>query len=170
MRLDKIESTNIFVDTNVFYLYLRESPGYVNIVEDFLIKVIQGTIKAYTSVLVMDELYYRLMLGLIKDNYPGNPLDILRSQGKQVIKQFANTINETLCKLVMTRNLKMIEIQRSDFDSMLGYIEDYGILPRDALHVSVMMRLVIQDIASDDLDFDRVSVIQRHWIFQKPAL
>ncbi len=51
---------------------------------------------------------------------------------------------------------------------MLGYIEDYAILPRDALHISVMMRLGIQDIASDDLDFDRVSVVQRHWVFQKP--
>lgn len=168
MRLDEIKSMNIFVDTNVFYLYIRESPVYVNIVEDFLIKAIQGTTKVYTSVLVMDELHYRLMLGLIKDNYPGNPLDTLRIQREEVIKQFSSTINEALRKLVMTINLNMIDIQRSDFDSMLGYIEDYAILPRDALHVSVMIRLGIQDIASDDLDFDRVSVIQRHWVFQKP--
>ena len=168
MKLDEIESMNIFVDTNIFYLYLRESPAYINIVEDFFIKIIRGTLKAYTSVLVMDELHYRLMLGLIKDNYPGNPLDTLRSQREQMIKQFTSIINESLRKLITIRNLEMIGIQLSDFDSMLRYIEDYAILPRDALHISIMMRLGIQDIASDDFDFDRVSVVQRHWVFQKP--
>lgn len=39
-----------------------------------------GSLAAYTSVLTFDELGYRLLLALIKDNYPGSPLERLRDQ------------------------------------------------------------------------------------------
>lgn len=44
----------------------------------------------------------------------------------------------------------------------------FGLLPRDALHVTLMQRLQITQIASDDTDFDRVVGIERYWIVNPP--
>jgi predicted nucleic acid-binding protein len=44
-----------------------------------------------------------------------------------------------------------------------------GLLPRDALHVAVMQRLGLSEIATDDADFDRVTWLQHHWVFNAPT-
>lgn len=36
------------------------------------------------------------------------------------------------------------------------------------MHLSIMQRLGLNAIASDDRDFDRVDTIERHWIVQPP--
>ncbi len=41
-----------------------------------------------------------------------------------------------------------------DIESMRGEMRTSGILPRDAIHVSVMKRLGLTDIASDDEGFE----------------
>jgi len=52
---------------------------------------------------------------------------------------------------------------------MLGNITAFGLLPRDALHIAVIQRLGLSEIATDDADFDRVPWMQRHWVFNAPA-
>jgi hypothetical protein len=51
---------------------------------------------------------------------------------------------------------------------MLENINAFALLPRDALHVAVMQRLGVDEIATDDADFDRVTGLQRHWVFNAP--
>jgi predicted nucleic acid-binding protein len=48
---------------------------------------------------------------------------------------------------------------------MLDNAARFALLPRDAFHVAMMQRLGIVAMASDDMDFDRVDGIERHWIF-----
>jgi len=52
---------------------------------------------------------------------------------------------------------------------MLGNITAFGLLPRDALHIAVMQRLGLSEIATDDADFDRMSWLRRHWVFNAPV-
>jgi len=52
---------------------------------------------------------------------------------------------------------------------MLANSQQYALMPRDALHLAIMQRLKIQDIVSDDADFDRVAQLSRHWIINPPA-
>ena len=51
---------------------------------------------------------------------------------------------------------------------MLENINRFSLLPRDALHLAIIQRLEIPGIATDDLDFDRVETIDRHWIINPP--
>jgi predicted nucleic acid-binding protein len=53
--------------------------------------------------------------------------------------------------------------------AMLASITAFGLLPRDALHVAVMERLGLSEIATDDADFDRAPWLRRHWVFNAPA-
>lgn len=52
---------------------------------------------------------------------------------------------------------------------MLENINAFALLPRDALHVAVMQRLGLNQIATDDVDFDRVPGLRGHWPFNAPA-
>jgi len=52
---------------------------------------------------------------------------------------------------------------------VLENIKNFSLLPRDALHVAIIQRLGLTVIASDDMDFDRVKGLERHWIINPPG-
>jgi predicted nucleic acid-binding protein len=59
-------------------------------------------------------------------------------------------------------------VEEADVLHMLDSVVEFALLPRDALHVVIMRRLGITEVASDDADFDRVPGLNRHWIINPP--
>jgi hypothetical protein len=168
MKLDAVTSGRIYVDVNVFYMYLRPDPEHLSSLRIFLERVASGDITAYTSVLTMDELFYRLLLARVKEIYDRNPLDVLRENAEETIERCSPEIESALRKLVRLPHLELASVLNSDFPRMLENINAFALLPRDALHVAVMQRLGVDEIATDDADFDRVTGLQRHWVFNAP--
>jgi len=169
MRLDEVVRGRVYVDVNVFYMYLRSDPVYLPMIRGFLERTVQGDIEAYTSILTMDELFYRLLLARIKDVYPRDPLQVLLEDTSGAIARCGSEIGAALRRLVRLPHLHLAAVAEEDFPQMLGNITAFGLLPRDALHVAVMQRLGLSDIATDDADFDRVPWLRRHWVFNAPA-
>ena len=171
MKLDKVdrEGLQVYVDVNVFYMYLRPDPVHLPTIRAFLERMAQGYVEAYTSILTMDELFYRLLLARVKDVYRRNPLDVLREDARGAIAECGAEIEAALRKLVRLPHLQLAAVLGDDFTQMLGNISAFGLLPRDALHVAVMQRLGLSEIATDDADFDRVTWLRRHWVFNAPA-
>jgi hypothetical protein len=132
--------------------------------------MVRGDIGAYTSILTMDELFYRLLLARIKDVYKRNPLDVLREDTSGAIAKCGAEIEAALRRLVRLPHLQLTAVLEDDFPQMLINITAFGLLPRDALHVAVMQRLGLNEIATDDADFDRVPWLRRHWVFNAPTL
>jgi hypothetical protein len=63
------------------YALLRDiEPAVTGLFE----RIKAGELHAYTSVLTFDELAYRLLLALIRDQYSGSPMERLRDQKVQV--------------------------------------------------------------------------------------
>ena len=50
MRLDEVVKGKVYVDVNVFYMYLRPDPVYLPMIRRFLGRMVQGDIEAYTSI------------------------------------------------------------------------------------------------------------------------
>jgi hypothetical protein len=69
---------SLYLDTMIPYALLRNIEGTA--VKSLFHRLQTGEFMAFTSVLTFDELAYRLLLALIRDNYPGNPLDQLRQK------------------------------------------------------------------------------------------
>ena len=88
MRLDEVSTGQIYVDTNVLYMYLRTDPDHLGTVKAFFRRVIDGKLDAFVSVPALDELYYRLLLARIRDTTEGNPLDVLRNDVVSAIHQY----------------------------------------------------------------------------------
>ena len=169
MKLAEVVRGKVYVDVNVFYMYLRPDPVYLPTIRAFLGRMAQGEIKVYTSVLAMDELFYRLFLARVKDIYGRNPLSVLREDTSGAIARCGAEIEVALRRLAGLPHLQLEAVVEDDFPQMLANITAFGLLPRDALHVAVMQRLGLSEITTDDTDFDRVIWLQRHWLFNVPA-
>ncbi|WP_084503058.1 type II toxin-antitoxin system VapC family toxin [Desulfatirhabdium butyrativorans] len=64
--------------------------------------------------------------------------------------------------------MTLVGVESDDSEGVLANILQYSLLPRDALHLTIMQRLGITQVVSDDTDFDRVTAIERHWIINPP--
>jgi predicted nucleic acid-binding protein len=153
-------------------MYLRGDPVHISEIHAFLTRVIKGEIEAFIGLPVLDELYYRLLLGRIKDAKNGNPLLFLRKNIAGAIAEHGVHIETAMRKLMILPHIHLIGCDNAaaDFESMLENIRKYSLLPRDAIHVAIMKRNCLNAIASDDMDFDRVANIERHWIVQPPEV
>jgi len=120
-----------------------------------------GEFQAFTSVLTFDELSYRLLLALVRDNYPGNPLDQLRHNEKQLIAAFSPKIAAQLQQLQTFPNLTLLELTASDISQMNQLMPRHLLRPRDALHLAAMYKCNCFNMVSEDADFDHVPYLQR---------
>lgn len=125
--------------------------------------------EAFVSILVLDELFYRLLLARVKDATGRNPLEVLRADLAGAIAAHGDVIEAALRKLMDLPHVHLVSVETADFSGMLNNIRVYGLLPRDALHVTIIQRLGLRALASDDTDFDRVATLTRHWVINPPA-
>ncbi len=149
-------------------MYLRADPLHLASIEHFLTRIVRGELTAYVSLLVVDELFYRLLLALIKEHTGRNPLNVLREDLPGAISVYGPPITQAVHNLLTLPHFILVGTDPSDFTTMLNNITQFGLLPRDALHVTLMQRLQITQIASDDADFDRVARLERYWIVNPP--
>jgi predicted nucleic acid-binding protein len=157
--LTKFTGTTLYLDTMIPYALLRDiEPAVTGLFE----RIKAGELHAYTSVLTFDELAYRLLLALIRDQYSGSPMERLRDQKVQMITEFYPKIAPALARLYAFPNLTLMDVATTDLARMSENISAYQLLPRDALHLAAMQACGCYDLVSQDPDFDRVPMVQRY--------
>ena len=58
-------------------------------------------------------------------------------------------------------NLTILPVEVHHVETAVDFMEKFSILPRDAIHLSIMNSIDCKDIATADADFDRVDSINR---------
>lgn len=169
MKLDELTRGSVYIDTNILYMYLRVDPAHLSAIKVFLSRIVSGQIEAFVSIPVLDELFYRLLLARVKEATDRNPLDVLREKQAEAIAAHSSAIGGALRKLILLSRINLVGVDTTDFNRMLENIQTFSLLPRDALHVAIVQRLGLNCIASDDVDFDRVKGVDRHWLVNPPA-
>lgn len=169
MKLDELCGGSVYVDTNVLYMYLRVDPAHLSAVKVFLSRIVRGQIEAFVSIPVLDELFYRLLLARVREATGRNPFDVLREGQAGAIAAHGDLIGGALRKITLLPHVNLVGIEPADFTRMLENICIFSLLPRDALHVAIAQRLGLNGIASDDIDFDRVKGVERHWVVNPPT-
>ncbi len=134
-------SVLLYVDSNVFLypvLYESEAIGEAKASKDFLLKISQGIVEAYTSIITWDEIVWviRKVFGL----------SVSVEQGK---------------KFLEFPGLRLLGVKRSTIQRAQELMEKYEIKPRDAIHVATALENDITTIVSYDKDFDRISEVRR---------
>ncbi len=152
----------IFIDANIFVYHATESK-YTESVTAFLEKVENNEIEAFTSPSVIDEAAYILIIN--------KGLEILDSKSPRKVREklekdrnFAQKCYSILKDFIgyvkSLETLKLLEITGDDAFRIYDYGTAYLLHPKDALHLAVMKRYRIFDIATNDSDFERVDWIK----------
>lgn len=128
----------IYLDSNVFLNAILNRGKAGEKARDLIHKIEKGEIKASTSALTFDEVFW-------------------------IVKKY-RSFNKALeaCKaLLQIPNLLFIEVNDKTLWLACGMIEKYRLNPRDGIHLACALSREIHTIVSEDKDFDRVKEIKR---------
>ncbi len=150
----------VFIDTNIFHLYLRGPRPIRDSCTAFLERVEEEKIMGYTSTLVLDELAYKLLLRRVEELYKRNPLEVIREK-REVVAEVAPYVENGLNIVLGIEGLQVLSVESFHLSDFMEYVRKYSLLPRDALHVTIMVAINCKNIASADEDFDLVPFIVR---------
>jgi predicted nucleic acid-binding protein len=157
-RLSSFRGSRIYVDTMIPYALLRGIDLGVRL---FFDRVECGEITAHASVLVFDELAYRLLLALIRGHYGQSPLNMLRKGEETMMAEFYPTLLPKLADLAAFPNLVVETVGLGDWTLAQQLMARHALRPRDAMHLATMVRIGCLDLASNDSHFDRAEKVRR---------
>jgi len=153
--------TNVFVDTNIFYLHFRGSSISCTA---FIERIARGEIEAYVNTAVLSDLLHKLMLheakqkGLIAALKAKDLRDHLRRNRNAIgtipdhQAQFEQTISGGIAVLQVSPKL-LKETKRERIT--------HGLMTNDSVHLGNMLykREPLADIATNDADFEHITDI-----------
>jgi len=124
-----------YTDANVFIqAILRDDNNSKKVLQ----KIIRKEIDGITSILSWDELVYILEKFINKD--------IAVIEGK---------------KFLIFPNLTFIDAKKETIMKAQKLVEEYNLKPRDAIHAATAINLNINEIISEDDDFDKIKELKR---------
>lgn len=151
----------IFLDANIFVDHASANPSYGKSCEEFLEKVESKKVVAITTTAVLDEVGYILSLLEGARALKTDELKIVRKKIKEDQKLAMacyKKVREYMKYIFFLgeRGLDIREVEPKDvlIATMVG--GEYRLLFTDSLHLSVMKRLKLKNIATRDSDFERV--------------
>jgi len=152
----------IFIDSNIFTYLLTAHPVHGRACQQLLEKVENGDLEAYISPLVIDEVSYVLMVQTAKKT--GGLLDP-KSIKQEMFASWQKCLDpvgkfyDYLDLLISSGHLKVLSLDYSISRIALNCAKEYRLLPRDALHVACCKAYGIKEMATNDGDFKRVSLL-----------
>jgi predicted nucleic acid-binding protein len=152
-----------YLDANYLYVHFRQPRrGAAPWVADW-----RRTIRAEVagdatviSALVLDELFYRLILAWLGDDGDPDPLMTYRRRAAEVTRSMKSRLAR-LWKAVDRLELELAVTDSRVVDRARGLLTDPGLAPRDAFHAAHALESACELIASSDPDFDRVEGLRR---------
>jgi len=130
----------IYIDSNVFIypvIYNNKVSGVVK-AKEYLLKIAKGQLKACTASLTWDELVW--IVRKISD------INSAIQEGKRFLE---------------FPYLQILNIDHNILQKAQELLEEYCLKPRDAIHAAAALVNNINQIVSDDDDFDRIKGVKR---------
>ena len=130
----------ICLDSNIFiYPFVnKENNAKVELHKKLFVKIANREILAATSILTWDEFTYTIKKHLGRDNAV--------SEGK---------------KFLSFPNLIFLKVDEGVIFLAQNLLTKYNLDPRDAIHAATALTNNINEILSDDSDFDQIKEIKR---------
>jgi hypothetical protein len=154
----------IFVDANIFVAHASANPSYGKSCKEFLEKIEAGNLVAITTTAVLDKVGYILSLLEGAKVLKTHELTIVRKKIKEDQKLAVacyEKVGEYMRYIFFLENggldIQKVEPKDIFIATMVG--GEYRLLFTDSLHLSVMKRLKIKNIATLDSDFERAQEV-----------
>jgi predicted nucleic acid-binding protein len=150
----------IFIDASIF---LHHAFDINNVSIEFLGRVETSNIKAYTSSLVIEEIFFKLIMQsasnyLEKVTVEGVKALLKNTALKEKVMRSVEEYRDYMNKL-KALGLKVLDLSCDDMMTAIVKVKTYGLITADAAHLSVMERKGIPNMASGDHDFKDIDAI-----------
>lgn len=156
--IDKIPlNSSIFIDSNIFiYHFLGISEQCTN----FLEKIELGDSEGYTSTVVLAEVLHRLMIAEAVEICGIEPKKAVKylKQHPELITKLEKC--ETAINDIIEFNVKILTLTVESIFQSRSLRNEYSLMTNDSLNLQVMKSNGLNDIATNDSDFDRVDWIK----------
>ena len=154
------EKKLIFIDANIF---LYHAFNFGDACVDFLQKVESGFIKAATSSLVLEEVFFKLLLQSASNFIEKVTVDNLKNalQNDTVKQQILKPVGEyrKYIRILKDTGMTIFELKGEDILLAIDKTEANGLIIADAAHLVIMQKRGIVHLASADNDFLSVTDI-----------
>ncbi len=154
------EKSSIFIDANIF---LHHAFNSNDVSKDFLNKIEVSNIKAYTSALALEEVFYKLLM-----QSASNFLSKVTQKGVKNLlnnsEKKANIFKAVYEYMGYIQTLKdfgltILDLTFGDIQLSVQKANTYSLITADSAHLATMGRKGIVNIASNDNDFKKVTNI-----------
>lgn len=127
-----------YIDANIFIFPILEETPEAQYCKKILSQIASQQIIGFTSVLTWDEIVW-----VIK-----------KEMGKE------DAVNEGK-KFIEFPYLKLLEVNQSTIAKAQELMEKYNLNPRDSIHAASALLARINQVISDDSDFDKIKELKR---------
>lgn len=147
----------VFIDTNIFLYSITGHPRYGPWCEELLDKVRATDIKGKISVIVLNELIHKLVIGEVAQKEGIRPSQAVRYVKKNPEVLEGLKAYEVVAEVESDYNLMIADLTKEHFSLARKLMGEQHLLSNDALHLAVMKEQGITNIATSDPDFDRIA-------------
>lgn len=162
MFLSDLETgTSIFVDANIFIYHFSKRSKFNPASTNFLEHIEKRDIIGVTSTSVVQEATHRMMImeaaAILVDIKAKDYVKYLKAQ-PDIVKKLVN--HQIIPEKIASFNLEIISADVNTIVRSQQMKRRYGFLSNDALSLQIMEDLKINNLASNDSDFERVNFIK----------
>lgn len=154
----------LFIDASVFLKLLLDEPG-ADEAQRILESVERGVVVGYVTPMVLEEVAFKLLYARASELLSTRNIWRIR----EALKSDENVRRECVGVLgkfywyieyMTAKGLRVEYVAYEDWRRALHFIEKYGLLPADAIHLAVALRVGAKAIATFDEDFKKVEELQ----------
>jgi predicted nucleic acid-binding protein len=152
--------SKVFIDANIFIYHFGGDGNISDACTEFLLRVEEKDVEAFTSTIILSEVLHRLMIVEAVEKYKLPLRGIVR-----YLKEHPDIVM-TLEKYsiapdkIRQMNVTILTMTLQDLLDSKGVRDSDGLLTNDSTSVSIMKRFGITDIATNDNDFERVNGVR----------
>ncbi len=162
MNLSDLESGfSIFIDANIFIYHFSKESKFNPASSDFLERVESREVYGFTSIPVVQEVTHRMMIieaaAILVEIKPKDLVKYLKKHPGAVQKL---VIHQSIPAKIRSFNLEIISPDIETLVRSQQIKRKYGFLSNDALSVQILEDLRINNLATNDSDFERVDFIK----------
>lgn len=155
MRLSEITpGEKAFIDANIFLYSAFEHPIFGEPCKLFLERANKGEIFGYSSDLVLNEVFHKLMIAEVASKLGA---DAKKAAG--IIKRRPEVLGDlemTWIEIELINSINISILNGSTFPRFVELSKQHLLMATDAAHLAMMEAYGIDSIATNDKDYDRI--------------
>ena len=150
------DGSRIFIDSNIFTYFLLKREEYYNDVKLFFKRIDEKKLIGFINSIVISETHFNYLRVKLSEKYnaPLKDFPKLIKDKPEILNEIPTDVVEEILSL---ENIKFLEY-RPEAD-IKYFISKYSLLPNDAINVATCKLYNIENIATNDSDFNRVNFL-----------